>query len=99
MFAKLPKINYYYAVFTSVFIYLVFPTRFACYYDYIKTPNIFDELVQKTTKNTSLNKEIRCEYQDLLEENQFFFKKPYTEEVINTEGIKLGGEFYPECSR
>lgn len=96
---KIPKINYYYAICTVFFIYLIFPTRFACYYDYIKNYDIFENLVQKTTKNTSLlNKGIRCEYQELLEENQYFFKKPYTEEVINTNSIRTGGEYIPDCS-
>lgn len=96
---KIPKINYYYAVLGAVFIYLIFPHRFSCIYlDYLRKYEIYDNLVQKTTKNVSISNKglgVKCEYQELLEENLFLYKKPYTEEVINTNSIRLGGEYMP----
>jgi hypothetical protein len=96
---KLPKINYYYTALGVLFIYLIFPHRFACIYrDYINKNKIYDNLEQKTTKNVSITNKalgVKCEYEDLLEENLFLYKKPYTDEVINTNSIRLGGEYMP----
>ena len=94
---KICKINYYYVLFGILFLYLIWPFRFACFYfNYISPDDVFDTLSQKTTRNISTNREIKCEYNEVIQENLYFYKQPYLEEVINTYSIKNGGEYSPE---
>ena len=90
-------INYYYILFGIVFTYFVWPFRFSCFYfNYISPENVFETLSQKTTRNTSTSiREIRCEYNEIIDENLYFYKDPYLLEVINTYSIKAGGEYMP----
>ncbi|XP_062552419.1 beta-1,4-galactosyltransferase 2 [Armigeres subalbatus] len=77
-------------------VYLLWPGRFASRYEYIEGEEIYDHLVRKTTKNVSLMRNgIRCDYSDVLEENVYLYRRPFTEEIINNN-VRLGGEWYPE---
>lgn len=92
----LPKINRCYLICGLAFIYLIWPTRFAMiYYEHLNANQIEENLVRKTTNNLSLSKDITCDYRELLEENQWFYKKPLTtDEIFNTDVIRPGGKFF-----
>lgn len=96
------KVNKLLVVSIIIFLYCVWPTpnRFASHYDYIKAENIFDNLIQATTKNISQQVAImRCDYDTTIEENTNLYTDFYRKELISTTTIREGGEFYPEdCS-
>lgn len=94
------KINKLVVVYVITFIYCTFPTKFASHYSYITEENIFDNLVQATTKNISkLNAVMRCDYDTTIEENTYLYSDFYRKELISKTTIREGGEFFPEdCS-
>jgi len=90
---KLPKISRLHVFYILLFIYLVWPSRFAMiYYERIAGDEILSQLIPETNRNLSLNKPIQCDYAELLEKNQFFYRKPFnTDQVLNEASIKTGG--------
>ena len=96
MIIRLSRQYLIYVIYGVIFIYLIIPWRFAKHYDFIEKDELYNNLVRKTTRNISMLKiGVRCDYSDVIEENLFMYKRPFTEEILNNN-IKLGGEYYPE---
>lgn len=60
---KLPKLNYRKFAYLLLFLFLVWPSRFAVFrYENIAGEDIFDNLIKKTAKNLSLfhDKGVQC---------------------------------------
>jgi hypothetical protein len=58
--SKLCSVNRYYVLYSVLFIYFIWPSRFAMlYYENISLENIYDSLVKKTIKNATLDK-VHC---------------------------------------
>ena len=54
------QINKYHVLYIALFLYFIWPSRFAMiYYENLKLNDIFDNLVKKTTRNSSIDK-INC---------------------------------------
>lgn len=54
------QINRYHVIYTVLFIYFVWPSRFAMiYYENIGIDEIYESLVKKSSKNSTLEK-IQC---------------------------------------
>ena len=84
------------AVFVA-YIYCVWPDRFASHYAYIRSDDMLGNLIESTTKNVSSMSTIDCDYSDIIEENRFMYHEPYISTLLDASGIKLGGEYTPEC--
>lgn len=84
------------AVFVA-YIYCVWPDRFASHYAYIRSDDMLGNLIESTTKNVSSMSTIDCDYSDIIEENRFMYYEPYISTLLDASGIKLGGEYTPEC--
>lgn len=80
---------------TLLVLYCLWPTRFASHYEYITSDQIFDSLLQKTTKNVTLSQQMECEYSDIIMDNTYMYKKTYQNEIFDSTEIKLGGVYYP----
>lgn len=84
-----------------VLVVLCWPSRFASKYDFIKRNDILKELVEKVTANVSITSGSapKCDYVDLIDENLFMYRLPFTEQVLNNYNIQMGGEFHPsDCA-
>lgn len=60
---NLPKLSYYKLGFLLIFVYMVWPSRFAMfYYENYDGDEIYDNLIKKTSKNVSMfrDKGINC---------------------------------------
>jgi hypothetical protein len=66
------------------------------YYENLKHDDIFDNLLKKTSRNSNIIDKINCNYDELFEKNQFFYKDPFSSELLNEAEIKQGGEYWPE---
>lgn len=75
-----------------VMVILCWPSRFAARYDFVKHSDILGELVEKVTKNisASMGSAPKCEYHDLIEENLYMYRLPFTEQVVNNYNILMG---------
>lgn len=82
--------------YSLVLIYCLWPTRFADRYESIPADQIASVLVPRTTTNISMQRNPLCSYNDILSENQYMYKKPYTIDVIHNTEIQLGGEYFPK---
>lgn len=74
----------------------MWPTKFASHYEYIEAAQIFDSLVQKTTRNVTLFQQTECYYSDIIDDNTYMFKESYRNDIFDSSEIKLGGEYYPD---
>lgn len=79
-------------------IYCLWPDRFATNYKFIPETDLFDSLDAKTMQNISQIRASNCDYIDIINENQFMYKKQYQTDIFDNNDIKLGGEFMPECT-
>lgn len=79
------------------FIVCVWPYRYAPHYPYIAANDIPDKLVQKLTPNETLQSAdlIDCEYRELIAENQYLYREPYINTLLDGSDIKMGGEYSP----
>lgn len=84
---------------TLFVLYCLWPSRFASHYDYIAPDQIFDTLLQKTTKNMTLSQQMECDYSDIIADNTFMYKQTYQNEIFDSSEIKLGGVYYPGMYR
>lgn len=60
---NLPKFNYLKFIYFALFLFLVWPSRFAVFrYENIAGEDIYDNLIKKTSKNLSLfhDKGVQC---------------------------------------
>lgn len=88
-----------YMILGYLLMLLVFcwPPRFATHYKYIKGDEILNNLVEKTTKNISMSNGsgVKCDYNDVIEENLYMWRLPFTDQVLNNYNILMGGEYHP----
>lgn len=79
------------------FLICVWPNRYAPHYSYIPADEIYDELVEKTTQNVTqqLAGKFSCDYNEVIYENHFMYREPYTSALIDGSDIRLGGEWMP----
>lgn len=55
------QINKYHVLYLALFLYFIWPSRFAMiYYENLKLDDIFDNLLKKTTRNASSIDKINC---------------------------------------
>lgn len=91
--------RHHWARITIAILYLIFvwPDRYATHYPYISSEDIYEALIEKTSSNITkeLNGKFDCEYTDIIRENKFLYKKPYTETLIDGHDIRMGGEYIP----
>lgn len=80
---------------TLLILYCLWPTRFASHYEYIASDQIFDSLLQKTTRNVTLSQEMECDYSDIIKDNTFMYKQSYQNDIFDSSEIKLGGVYHP----
>lgn len=92
-------VRLYWARVTIIILYLIFvwPDRYATHYSYIPKEEIYEALIEKTSTNISkdFNGKFGCEYSELIRENKYLYKKPYTETLIDGNDIRIGGEYIP----
>lgn len=80
---------------TLLILYSVWPTRFASHYEYLTSDQIFDSLLQKTTKNVTLSQQMQCDYGDIIKDNTYMFKESYQNDIFDSSEIQLGGVYHP----
>ncbi|XP_063699413.1 beta-1,4-galactosyltransferase 2 [Culicoides brevitarsis] len=84
-------------------ILLIFcwPSRFATHYEFIQREQILSNLVEKTTRNVTLSQAVgpKCDYYDVIDENLYMWRLPFTESILNNYNLRLGGEYLPsDCA-
>lgn len=79
------------------FLICVWPNRYASHYSYIPADNIYEELIEKTTRNVTnqMIGKLNCEYNELIEENRYMYREPYISTLLDGSDIRLGGEYSP----
>lgn len=80
---------------TLLILYCLWPTRFASHYEYITSDQIFDSLLQKTTRNVTLSQQMECDYSFIIKDNSYMYKQTYQNDIFDSSEIKLGGEYVP----
>lgn len=81
------------------FIVCVWPDRYAKHYHYISGNELYEHLIEQTTRNVSLLNNIYCDYAETIAENKFMYRNPYVDDLIDGTDIKPGGEYLPlKCS-
>uniref|UniRef100_D3TQ83 Beta-1,4-N-acetylgalactosaminyltransferase n=1 Tax=Glossina morsitans morsitans TaxID=37546 RepID=D3TQ83_GLOMM len=80
-------------------IYICLPHRFASHYNYLSLKQIENALVSQVTHNITLQHLEECSYGDILTENRYMYGAQYREEILRSEEILAGGEYYPEKCR
>lgn len=84
---------------TLAFIFCIWPSRYAKHYSYISADELYDNLLEHTTKNVSLLNNVNCDYSETISENKFMYREPYISDLIDGTDIKAGGEYLPsKCS-
>ncbi|XP_055371258.1 beta-1,4-galactosyltransferase 1 [Condylostylus longicornis] len=78
---------------TIILIIIIWPDRYAKYYEYIEAKDVYDNLVPETTSNISLERLIACEYDDIIFDNDYLFTQTYRSQLFNSDEIRLGGEY------
>lgn len=73
-----------------ILLILIWPSRFAAKYDFIKHEDILSEVVEKVTKNQSHAGGVKCDYRDVIEENLWLFTEPFKDQVLNNYNILMG---------
>ncbi|XP_037034149.1 beta-1,4-galactosyltransferase 1 isoform X2 [Bradysia coprophila] len=81
---------------TLLVLYCLWPTRFASHYEYLTSDQIFDNLVQRTTRNVTLSQQMECDYSDIIMDNTYMYKTSYQSEIFDSSEIQLGGVYQPE---
>lgn len=82
------------------FLICVWPNRYAPHYPYIASDQILDELIDKTTKNITLQSvgKVSCDYNEVISINKFMYREPYISTLFDENDIQLGGEWSPKCA-
>lgn len=77
------------------FIICIWPDRYAKHYRYINSDDIYDHLLEQTTKNVSKENNVHCNYAETIADNKFMYQYPYVDDLIDGTDIRPGGEYQP----
>lgn len=80
---------------TLLVLYCLWPSRFASHYEYLTADEIFNSLIQRTTKNVTMSQQMECDYSDIIMDNTYMYKTSYQSEIFDSTEIQLGGVYQP----